>query len=77
MITGATLLAFFKAWPAAWKIYEQSITLYFAQQSASDNNRHDRKKAAREAIIAAIMRPGVSDEELKDLRHSLYFLNHK
>jgi hypothetical protein len=77
MFTGATLLAIFKAFPAAWKIYEQSIDLYFAQQSASDNNSYDRKKSARDLIIREMMKKGVTDEELKNLRHSLYFLNHK
>jgi hypothetical protein len=71
----AAILAFIKAIPALEKIYSQTIDLYFKQQEAADINRADRKKTARDALIAAMMRTGVSTDELKDLRRALYDLN--
>lgn len=76
MFTAATFLAIIKAIPALEKIYSQSIDLYFAQQAAADNDTYDKKKAARDAIVAAMLKPGVTDAELRDLRRSLYELNH-
>lgn len=77
MFTAATLLAIVKAIPALEKIYSQSIDLYLSQQSAADNNQYDKKKAERDALIAAMLRQGVTDEELRDLRRALYNLNHR
>lgn len=76
MFTAATFLAIVKAIPALEKIYTQSIDLYLKQQSAADNDHYDKKKIARDAIIAKMMSPGVSDAELKNLRRALYDLNH-
>lgn len=75
MFTAATFLAIVKAIPALEKIYSQSIDLYLKQQSAADNNAYDKKKAERDALVAAMMKPGVTDNELRDLRHALYNLN--
>lgn len=77
MFTAATFLAIVKAIPALEKIYSQSIDLYLSQQSAADNNAYDKKKAERDALIAAMLRQGVTDEELRDLRRALYNLNHR
>lgn len=77
MITGATLLAIFKAIPALERIYLESIDLYFMQQGAADQNRYNEKKAERDALIAAMMKPGVTDNELRDLRRALYSLNRR
>ena len=75
-MTAAMILAVLKAIPALHKMYLETIDLYFKQQSAADNNAYDKKKAARDAIIAAMMKTGVTDVELRDLRRSLYDLNH-
>ena len=75
-MTAAMILAVLKAIPALQKIFESVIDLYFKQQEAADNNAYDKKKAARDAIIAAMMKTGVTDVELRDLRRSLYDLNH-
>ena len=76
-MTAALLLSIFKAIPALEKIYLESISLYFKQQEAADINRSDKKKTERDALIAAMMRPGVLDNELKDLRLALYNLNRR
>jgi hypothetical protein len=73
----AVILAFIKAIPALEKIYSQTIDLYFKQQESADINRFDKKKHERDALIAAMMRPGVLDDELKDLRRALYDLNRR
>lgn len=75
-MTAAMILAVLKAIPALQKIFESVIDLYFKQQEAADQNHYDKKKAARDAIIAAMMKTGVTDVELRDLRRSLYDLNH-
>jgi hypothetical protein len=75
MEIAAAILAFIKAVPAFEKIYSQTIDLYFKQQEAADINRLDKKKSERDALIAGMIRQGVTDEELKDLRRALYNLN--
>lgn len=77
MNIAAFLLAFMKALPAAEKIFFEVQELYWKQQEAADNNRADRKKAERDALIAGMLRPGVTDDELKDLRRALYDLNRR
>ena len=74
---GAILLSFFKAIPVLWKIYQESVDLYIKQQEVSDQNRFDKKKHERNALIAAMLRPGVTDEELRSLRTALYNLNNR
>lgn len=76
MSAAALILAVLKSIPALEAIYVSTIDLYFKQQSATDNDNYDKKKAARDAIITAMMRPEVTNEELRDLRRSLYDLNH-
>ena len=75
-MTAATLLAIFKAIPALQRLFEEAVDLYFMQQAASDQNRYSKKKATRDAIIKAMQKPGIKDEEIKELRISLYNLNH-
>jgi hypothetical protein len=75
MTVAAFVLAILKAIPATQKIFEQVIDLYYASQSAADHTRYAKKKAHRDAIIAAMKRPEVTDDELKDLRRALYDLN--
>ena len=75
-MTAALLLAIFKSIPALQKIYEESIGLYFKQQAANDQDRYSKKKAQRDAFLFAMVQPGKTDDELKDLRRALYDLNH-
>lgn len=73
-MTAAMLLAIFKAIPALEKIYLESVDLYFKQREAADINRVNKNKAVRDALIAGMLRPGVTDAELKEIRHALYDL---
>ena len=75
MELAAVILTVIKAIPAIEKLYSQTVDLYFKQQEAADINRMDKKKTQRDAFIAAMLRPGVTDNELKDLRRALYNLN--
>ena len=74
---GAILLSFFKAIPILWKIYQESIDLYMRTQEIADQNRFNKKKHERNALIAAMLKTGVTDEELRDLRLALYRLNNR
>lgn len=74
-MTAALLLAIFKSIPSLEKMYLESIGLYFKQQAASDQDRYSKKKAHRDALIFAMNQTGKTDDELKDLRRSLYELN--
>jgi hypothetical protein len=69
------LLALVKAIPSIERIYLQTVDLYFKQQEAADQNRYSKKKHSRDAIITAMLRPGITEDELKDLRRTLYDLN--
>jgi hypothetical protein len=69
------LLAFFKALPVLWKIYKESVDLYLKQQDNSDIKAYDKKKYERNALISAMQKQGVTDEELRSLRLALYNLN--
>lgn len=74
-MTAAMLLAIFKAIPTLYKLYEDSVDLYFKQQAASDQNRYAKKKATRDALITALVKPGATADEIKEIRRSLYDLN--
>lgn len=76
-MNGAILLAVFKAIPALYKLYKESVDLFIQQQEISDRQGYDKKKAERDALITAMMKTGVTDEELRDLRRALYNLNHR
>jgi len=74
MSYAALLLAIMESIPALKAIYEQSVDLYFKKQAAADNDAYDKRKAARDAIVVAMMKPGVTNAEYRDLRRSLYDL---
>lgn len=73
----ALIVAVAKAIPALQKIFEDAMDIYWKQQSAADQDGYDKKKAERDALITAMMKPGVTDNELKDLRRALYELNRR
>lgn len=71
-MSAAAILAIIKAIPAVFKMYEQTVDLYFKSQEAADINQMAKNKAVRDALIAGMLRPGVTDNELKDIRRHLY-----
>jgi hypothetical protein len=73
-MSAAVVLAIIEAIKPLRDIYLQTVDLHFKKQEAADISYYDKNKAARDAIIARMKMPGVTDAELKDLRHSLYNL---
>lgn len=74
-MSAAAILAIIKAIPAVLKMYEQTVDLYFKSQEAADINQMAKNKAVRDALIAGMLRPGVTDNELKDIRRHLYAIS--
>ena len=74
MLTGATLLAIFKAIPALEKIFSEAVDLYIKQANASDENNMNKIQAQRDALVASISR-STSHEERDHLRRLLYSLH--
>lgn len=77
MEIAAVILSFVKAIPSLEKIYLMTVELYFKQQEAADQNHYDEKKVHRDALILAMTKQGVTDEELKNIRRALYDLNRR
>ena len=77
MPVAAALLAFIKAIPSLEKIYLMTVELYFKQQEAADQSRYDEKKTHRDALILAMGKDGVTEDELKNIRRALYDLNRR
>lgn len=75
MGTAAAILAILKAIPALEAIYLQTVDLYFKAQEAADLNHMAKNKAVRDALIAAMLRHGVTDNELKEIRRHLYAIS--
>lgn len=59
------------------KIYIMTIDLYFKQQEANDQSHYDERKIHRDALIAAMSKNGVTEDELKSIRRALYDLNRR
>lgn len=75
MEVGAALLAVFKAIPALWNIYQKSVELYIKEQNAADQANVNNVREKREALLASLKQPGLSDENRANLRHLLYSLH--
>jgi len=74
-MTGATLLAIFKAIPALQKIFEEAVELYYKELAARDQDRVVQTQKEREALVAALKQPGLNDENRRILRRRLYDLH--
>jgi hypothetical protein len=72
----AAILALIKVFPQAVKLLNQVIDLYLNAQDAADQNAYDKKKVTRDALLSKMKTPGLTDNELKDIRRALYELNH-
>ena len=77
MEIAAVILSLVKALPAIEKMYLMTVELYFKQQEAADQDYYDEKKVHRDALISAMLRPGVKEDELKNIRRALYDLNRR
>jgi hypothetical protein len=75
MPTVAFILSIIKAIPALEAIFKQVIDLYYQQVDAAYNEHVSINQKKREAIIAALQKEGLSDENRDNLRHMLYDLS--
>jgi hypothetical protein len=75
MITGALVLQIIKAIPALVKLFEEAMDLYMAEQSARDQSQVDATQKKREALVAALKQPGLTNENRSRLRRLLYDLH--
>jgi hypothetical protein len=71
----AALLAFAKAIPALWNIYQLSVELYIKEQNAADERNVNRTKEQRNSLLKALGQPGLSDEDRNNLRRLLHSLH--
>ena len=71
----ALILSIIKAIPALEAIFKQAIVLYYQQIDATYNEHVSFNQKKREAIIAALQKEGLTDENRDSLRHMLYDLS--
>lgn len=69
------IVALAKAIPAAQKIFEQSVDLYYSQQEGQDQDQVNAVQQEREGITAALTQPGMTDENRRALRKRLIALS--
>lgn len=70
----SAVLAVIKAIPAVYKIWKEVIDLYHEQQDAADVSKSEKVLKEREATIAAMKQPGLTDEQRGTLRRRLWEL---
>lgn len=70
----SAILAIVKAVPAARDIFIQLVDLYNQQLEIAETNRDIKKQKEREATVAAMKAPGLSDENRAVLRRRLWEL---
>lgn len=74
MELAAIILAVVKAIPALQKIFEAAIDLYHQQQDIAAENQAIKVQREREATVAAMKAPGLTDEQRATLRRRLWEL---
>ena len=75
MQTVALILSIIKAIPTLEAIFKQVINLYYQQIDATYNEHVSANQKKREAIIAALQKEGLTDENRDNLRRMLYDLS--
>jgi hypothetical protein len=74
-MNAALLLAIFQSIPVLHKLLTQIIDLYFTQINATEQKQMSDVQRQRDALVSAIKQPGLTNEERRTLRHSLYKLH--
>jgi transcriptional regulator of NAD metabolism len=67
----AAIVAFVKAIPAVDRIYQRSVSLYYAAQEAQDQGEVAEIQKERRAIVDALNQPGLKDETIRFYRRRL------
>lgn len=69
------ILGIIKAIPVIESIFKQVIDLYYSQLDASYDAHVSANQKKREAIVAALQKDGLTDENRDTLRRLLYDLS--
>ena len=75
MSTVAFILSIIKAIPAIESIFKSLVALYYEQVDAAYDSRVSANQKKREAIVAALQKEGLTDENRDNLRRMLYDLS--
>jgi hypothetical protein len=75
MSTVAFILSIIKAIPAIESIFKSLVALYYEQVDAAYDSHVSANQKKREAIIAALQKEGLTDENRDNLRRMLYDLS--
>lgn len=71
----ALLVGFFKSTQALRDIYAQSVVLFYAIENQNDQNATNDIQEEREAIVASLKQPGLTDANRNSLRKRLIALS--
>jgi len=72
----ATLLVtIFKGSQAMRDIFEKAVVLFYAQENRNDQNASNEIQQEREAIVASMKQPGLTDANRNSLRKRLIALS--
>lgn len=77
MSWAALIVTIFKGSQAMRDIYEQSVVLFYAEEGRRDQNSSIEIQEEREAIVASLKQPGMSDANRNALRKRLIALSRK
>lgn len=71
----ALIVTVFKGSQALRDIYEKSVVLFYAEENRQDQNTSNEIQEEREAIVASLQQPGMSDANRNALRKRLISLS--
>lgn len=71
----ALIVTIFKGSQALRDIYERSVVLYYGLKEARDQNQQTETQEEREAIVAALKQPGLTDVQKRALYKRLITLS--
>jgi hypothetical protein len=74
-VIASAIVAIAKAFPAARAIFEQSVSLFYAYEAHEDQNQQTEIQEERDAIVAALKQPGMTDANRRVLRKRLIALS--
>lgn len=75
MVWAAMIVTLAKGVKAFRDIYEESVVLYYANENRTDQNAQSEIQEEREAIVASLKQPGMTDANRNILRKRLIALS--
>lgn len=73
----AALVTFFKGTQALRDLFQMTVTLYYAAEEAADNREMSEIDQERDALVAALKQPGMTDAQRNLLRRKLIALSRR